>query len=266
MIEINDKIHLIIFCEAKYRRFFLDSCILSIKNNIKDRIASKTIISNDIFEYPEFDVIHDDEIWQIIDPESKFKNSTIYKRRWLKQQILKLSCDKIKCDNILIVDVDLFFLKPISLLENKKFNFYMSEEYEKDYFKTNRHLLDLDKHAKNSFISDFMLFNAKILSEIRTHIEMNFDCCWLEAINSYMENLDLFGQKISEYELYGNYLLKHHPYLINKMIDPVDYKMWIYLGKHFNRKNAKDLMNNPENFLEFVKSKSNNYYQSIFFR
>lgn len=266
MIKINNEIHLIIFCEAKYRRFFLDSCVLSIKNNIKDKIVSKTIISNEIFEYPEFDVIHDDEIWKIIDPESKFKESVIYTENWLKQQIIKLFCDKIKSGNILVVDVDLFFIKPITLIENNKYNFFMALEHCEKFFETSKFLIDVDKIAEKSFISDFLLFNDKVLQEIRTKIHNKFNRNIIEVLDDYTKNFNFYKNILSEYELYGNYLLKHHPYLINKMIDPVDYKMWIFLGAYFNPKNIKDLINNPENFLEFVKSKSNNYYQSIFLR
>lgn len=259
MIDVGDEIHLFIFCARKYKKIFLEPCILSIERNIKDKIVSRNIVSDDKFERKGFNVIHDDEIWQAIDP--KYSRRTLYENFWLKQQILKLSCDTIQSGNILIVDADLFFLKPMKLIENNKFNFYMAKEFYKNYFYTNKFLLDLDKYARDSFISDFILFNTDVLKEMKSYIEKKFDDNWINVVNKRMIRKDRTG--LSEYEMYGNFLLKHHRKLVNKLIEPIDYKLWLRLYGEDMPENLAEVETNPEKFLEYVHSKSNNYYQSV---
>jgi hypothetical protein len=254
-------LHLFIFCHHSYRHAFLDACVLSIETNIKDKIASYNIITDRKFKYRNYNVIEDNEIWDQFDP--KFEYQFLYKNNWLKQQILKLACDKIKSNNLLIIDCDVFFIKPVKLIVKNKFNFYMANEYHRSYFNTNQYLLNLDKQTEKSFISDFIIFNSNILKSLKTDIEQKNNDYWVLTLENYLSNSSNFKTLnnmefplFSEYELYGSYVYKNYKPLINSLISPIDYKMWIFLELD---KIAKE----PKKFLSFVKSKSKNYYQSV---
>ena len=255
---MND-LHLFVFCASKYKDIFLKPCLLSLERNLKDKVASYNIVTDKKFQLDGFNVIQDEEIWEIIDP--KFKNSNLYKNFWLKQQILKLSCDTIKDGNLLIVDVDLFFLKPVKFIENNKFNFYMAHEYFRPYFTTNYYLLDIKKYTRSSFVSDFIIFNADVLKEIKEYVENKFNNNWINVVQKRTNQVNPNG--FSEYELYGNYLLKHHPELVNDLIEPIDYKMWLFLYAKDRPENLEEVKTDPEKFLEYVHSRSENYYQSV---
>jgi hypothetical protein len=235
--------------------------VLSIETNIKDKIASYNIVTNCKFEYKGYNVIQDEELWDLIDP--KFEYQFLYKKSWLKQQILKLSCDKIKSNNILIVDCDVFFMKPIKLIHKNKFNFYMANEYHKSYFNTNKYILNLDKQTEKSFISDFIVFNSSILKNLKQDIEKQNNDYWVSTLENYLGNDSNFKTLtkmefplFSEYELYGSYVYKNYKSSINSLINPIDYKMWLHLD-------LDKIPKEPKNFLSFIKSKSKNYYQSV---
>lgn len=257
---IDNEVHLFIFCSNAYKGVALDSCIKSIEINVKTPIKSYNIVTKKKFSYKNYNVIEDREIWDLIDRELKFKS--LYEYNWIKQQILKLSCDNIQKGNLLIVDADVFFLKPINFIENNKFNFYMALEYNPAYFYTNVYLSGIDKNVKESFISDFMIFNSHILRDIKSHIENYLNISWLDAITS-RPNITNTNFNFSEYELYGNYMVKKYYHLINNLINPIDYKMWLNLYGEDMPENLSEVETDPEKFLEYVHSRSNNYYQSV---
>jgi hypothetical protein len=77
---------------------------------------------------------------------------------------------------------------------------------------------------------------------------------WLDVLNKYIttsEGLPL----LSEYELYGNYVLKYKRNKVNKIINPIDYKMRIDFANYKKY--------SPEKFILKVKENNKNYYQCI---
>ena len=251
-------VHLFIFCANRYKDTFLDACVLSIDRYINDKILSYNIVTDKKFTYEGFNVIEDNDIWNVIDPQFKYK--PLYDNNWIKQQIIKLSLDKICKNNILVVDADLFFLKPVTFVENNKHNFYMADEYVTLYFQTADYLCDVKKQTEKSFISDFIIFDESVLGEIKTSIEKNHDEYWVKVINDYikivLKDEQCLKKGLSEYELYGNYLIQNNPEKVNNLVYPIDYQMWVHTF-------PDDFNCSPEKFLENISLRSNNYYQSV---
>jgi hypothetical protein len=251
-------LNLVIFCKSQYKNF-LPYCIYSAETFVQDKIVSKTIITNTYFEYNNFKVIEDEHLWSFFDMDFKYKNLynlDIFSIGWTKQQILKLSLDKIINGDILVLDGDLIFLSPVKFLDNNKYNFYLSTEYDERYFLMNEYLLNLKKQTKKyqSFIADFGIFNSKILVELKKNIENIHEKPWLDVLSEYITNSKKLPL-LSEYELYGNYILKYKRNIVNEIIDPIDYKMRV------------DFVNykkySPEKFILKVKENNKNYYQCI---
>ncbi len=256
---MND-FHLIIFCKHEYRSLFLDHCVYSIDKFIQNRIETKTIVSDFKFEYPNFDVITDNEFWKKIDKKFKFKK--LYNDTWTRQQILKLNVEKLKKGKILIVDADLIFLKKINLVEKNKFNFYTAIENNPNYFNLISILLDIDKQISQSFITDFAIFDTKVLKKIKIDIEKKHKTFYLEILQNLLpDSLQARSSNnellLSEYELYGNYFVRYYKQKVNQIINPKNYQGWIYLEENFC-KNSKS-----SEVVSHLQSITDNYYQSI---
>jgi len=255
-------LHLVIFCGPNYKDYLLDHCVYSISQNVQDNIVSRTIVSNLEFEYPGFDVVSDQTLWHCIDPDFKYKK--LFQTNWARQQILKLSIDKIKTGKILVVDADLFFLKPVKFINHGKYNIYTSSDsdYYQPYFDTIKQLLNLNKTLSHSFITDFAVFDTDILAYLKSAIERHTHKNWINAVYDVMldqeKDSEQFGHGLSEFELYGTYLYNNHYETINSVIYPVDYQTWVEL--------PIKLPAEPVEFLEHLRSKSKNYFQSVWFK
>jgi hypothetical protein len=227
---------------------------------VKDRIISRTIITDEKFKYFDLDIIQDTELWELFD--NKFELQRLYRDTWYRQQILKLSVDHIKTGDILVVDADLLFLKPVQFVEQQKYNFYMAEEFDVRYFNTIYYLLKIKKQVKESFVSDFSIFNSEILKSLKSEVEKNHKECWLSLLNNMLPNSIVRsypykdGFLLSEYETYGNFFLSKEKSKLNKFIKPLNYKAWIDLKRPLTS------LKQPE-FLNLSKKLSNNYYQSF---
>jgi hypothetical protein len=253
-----NELNLVIFCKSRYKNF-LPYCIYSAETFLQDKIISRTIITEKYFEYKNFNIIEDEYLWSFFDSDFKYKklyDLDIFSRGWTKQQILKLSLDKIFSGNILVLDADLLFLSPVKFLENGKYNFYLAHEYDERYFLTNDYLLKLQKQTKKyeSFITDFGIFNSDILKEIKIDIENMHKKCWMSVLDNYI-NVSKELPLLSEYELYGNYVLMNKKEKVNKIIKPIDYKMRINFNNYKNY--------SPEKLLQKIIDNNSNYYQCI---
>lgn len=255
-------INLVIFTNRFYKDTLLPHCIHSIDRFVQDKISSYTIISEEPYSADSrFTVIRDREFWDLIDPG--FKYSKFFDCKHFMQQIMKLSINQILKDNVLIVDADLLFLRPVRFVQDDTFNLYLAKEFDRRYFASNQYLLGIEKQTQKmqSFISDFSIFNTDILTSMQQSIEQKHNRNWIEIIYNYVEfPSGLTGATISEYEMYGNYFLSQnqdtHKY---NLIDPIDYAMWyFFLVSEFENANWQ-----TDNLINKIKNKTNNYYQCI---
>jgi len=134
---------------------------------------------------------------------------------WYLQQIIKLTAGKYIdgiLDNYLVLDSDVFILKPISFMSNDKALFAYSQEHHIPYFEHMKKLHpNLERQQDRSGICHHMLFNKIYLQElfilVETYRNKSFIDCYLDEVT--VKGPDTSGA--SEYEIYFNFMIKYHP-------------------------------------------------------
>ncbi len=128
---------------------------------------------------------------------------------WLFQQFIKLGCYKTLdglSPNYLVIDSDVVWLKKTGFLNgNKALVSYSDEYYEPDYLCCEK-LLCEKLQRKYSFIAHHMPMNKDILEELFCAIEKKHNKKWYDYVIDNFSNDNL---RFSEYQLYGNYLMKN---------------------------------------------------------
>ena len=132
---------------------------------------------------------------------------------WYLQQLLKLYSGKIIpgiLERYLVIDSDTFFLRPTTFIENNKCLYNFGSEYHMPYFE---HMLKLDNdlhkiYQNMSGICHHMIFETKYINELMEKIEnIHNDLFYNIFLKSVSQPT---GSGASEYEIYFNYILKHH--------------------------------------------------------
>lgn len=138
------------------------------------------------------------------------------KTGWYFQQLLKFGFSRsvYSSEYYLSWDSDTLPLAPISFFENNNILFNPKNEFNPNYFKTIENLFGFGKMADYSFISENMMFSADIVKQMITEIEES-NCAgsdWVEKI-LYACDFNSPLPAFSEFETYGSYCYKRHPYL-----------------------------------------------------
>lgn len=159
-------------------------------------------------------IIINDNIYpfSIKDVETYYGKS--YRCGWYLQQLIKLYSGFVIPDimkNYLVIDADLFFIKPCIFIENDKFLFNTGVEYNVPYFEHMKKLHPSLKRVdpKISGITHHMLFNSNYILELFKLVENehNNEEFWRVFLKSVEPNC-ISGA--SEYEIYFNYMLIYH--------------------------------------------------------
>lgn len=156
------------------------------------------------------------------DIASYFVNYNGKKNRngWYFQQLLKIYASLVideLLDNYLIIDADVFFLKPIYFMENNKYIFTVSNENHEPYFKHMKRLHpSFKKNITESGISHHMIFNRQIVKELINLVECyhnrKFWQIFIEMVDEHKNhNVNIVEAGASEYELYFNFMISNHP-------------------------------------------------------
>jgi hypothetical protein len=133
---------------------------------------------------------------------------------WLFQQLIKLSANNISDkEYILVSDADTILLKPQLFVSKSKMMINCSDEYHWPYHEPIKKLLKIDKLFCLSFVSHYMILNAKILTQLKSDIENYNNCSWAEAVINSVDMNEPSG--FSEYETYGNYIYFKHRHKID---------------------------------------------------
>ena len=185
-----------------YRNIYIVSCNTNIK--INDCI----IINEEIFPFKQF----------IKDYFAEY-NGKSNRNGWYFQQLIKLYAGTLIegiLDNYLVLDADVFFLKPIQFIQDNMFILSTGDEYHVPYF-THMKLLheNFEKVYNKSGICHHMLYNKLHIDEIFYMVEKKhnkpfwqvFILCVTEHKNYHSECEE---SGASEYELYFNYMIKYH--------------------------------------------------------
>jgi len=129
---------------------------------------------------------------------------------WIFQQLVKLFPVFIKSDNYIVVDSDVIFNK--SLIIESAFWISDREQHHQPYFNFMEHF-GIQKIVDHTFINDFMLFNKKICQEM-TGPPLDF----FNKMNTLLSNDCI----LSEFEMYGNYVMNKYPSLYKKIQHKVE--------------------------------------------
>lgn len=138
---------------------------------------------------------------------------------WYLQQLLKLYVSLVideLLENYLVIDADVFFLKPIEFLFDNKYIFTISNENHKPYFTHMERLHpSFKKQSEFSGISHHMIFNRTIIKEIINLVEDKYKrpfwVMFIELVDEHTKyDISQHESGASEYELYFNYMLLNH--------------------------------------------------------
>jgi len=172
-------------------------------------------------------------------------NGKCNRNGWYLQQLLKLYVGTVieeLLDNYLIIDADVFFLKPTEFYINSKYVFTTSNENHGPYFKHMKKMhTTFEKQTNSSGISHHMLFNKQIIKEMFELVEnLHNKPFWLVFIEMVDEHkkypIDASESGASEYELYFNYMIQNHKdaIIIRKL-------NWSNKPRGYNINNQSDL-------------------------
>lgn len=181
------------------------------KKHMKDNVI---FIDEDIFPFKMKDVAE----------YFKQYNGKSNRNGWYFQQLLKLYGGFVIKDimeNYLILDADVFFLKPIRFMtDSGKFIFSLGKEYHKPYFyHMNRLHPSLKKSHPHSGIVHHMMMNKRLVSELFSLVESlhkkPFWQVFIESVNEHKNhNINVSESGASEYEIYFNFMIVNHPELV----------------------------------------------------
>lgn len=187
--------------------FKIPFLIESIKKNIIG-YSKIHIIANDFLDLKDKDVVihYEKDIINLNLSEIKWRSN------WIFQQILKLLQNVTK-EWYLVIDSDVYINKKINPFLNNKPNFFITNnnQYHQPYFNFLKKL-NIYKKSNNTYISDMMLFNQKLILDIfeKNNILLIDDILSILCDNN--ENMEL-----SEFELYGNFIETYYPDLYNRI-------------------------------------------------
>ena len=167
-----------------------------------------------------------------ITPESiHLEVNGVDRSRWIFQQFLKLSGDSIVGNaHYLVVDADTVFVRPQVFERGGRIVFNYSDEYHQPYFDMYKRLLKADVLSPVSFTSHQMLFEVRLLTELRGRMEQLNGCAWHEAILRNLDRNERSGH--SDYDTYGQYVFAHHA-------DSMAIEYWFNLS--LTRKNMRSV-------------------------
>jgi hypothetical protein len=168
--------------------------ILSERKEYNDIELLKTITDKPIYVHKESDVLKID------------KSRISYRPNWIYQMMLKLFQNVTKNDNFLIIECDCLILKNINFFEDSKTNFFLCRDQNHEpYFKFNN-LFGFGREHNHSFISEFMMYDKKIIKDFLDKANCKSVDDFLEILYNNV-NSDCYP---ADYELYGNFCVKHH--------------------------------------------------------
>jgi hypothetical protein len=209
-------------------RDFLPICLRSLLTNVQHPIGAVVLVSPEpipterLPSGPQYRQIEERSFSALISQHVglDWEQFPELSSNWVRQQIFKLYCFLASsAEDILVVDADLCFLKPIRFRdEHGRYCFYMENEHYPPYFQTIERLLGLNKATEKSFISDHILFSSARLRELISRVEERSSCSFPEALSRALRENRAAVPALSEYETYGTYLLRSHPELVGPLI------------------------------------------------
>lgn len=129
---------------------------------------------------------------------------------WLFQQLLKLNGDSIcSCSRYLVIDADTLLIRKHVFFSGSKRVMYYREWSRPEYFRAYEKLLGNKPSSPVSFVAHYMLFEKRILKQLKTAVEARHHMPWYIAILQNINKSSAFA--FSEFETYANFLYSRYP-------------------------------------------------------
>jgi hypothetical protein len=194
-----NNIKFIVEFSQKNLKFDSIHLILSERKEFTDLKLLQTLTNKPVFLHKESDVLNVDKL--------RIK----YRPNWIYQMLLKIFQNVTENDDFLIIESDCLILKEINFFEGDITNLYLCrDQNHTPYFNFNN-LLGFGREYNHSFISEFMMYNKKIIEDLLVKSNCNSINDFLEIIYNEVNN----NCYPADYELYGNFCFKYHNDKIN---------------------------------------------------
>jgi hypothetical protein len=136
------------------------------------------------------------------------KSRLSHRPNWIYQMLLKIFQDVTINDDFLVIESDCIILNKLNFFNGNKTIFYLGRDHHhQEYYNFNKKLLGIGREYNHSFISEFMMYNKKVIKELLSKAKCNSVADFLELIYLYV-NTDCYP---SDYDLYGNFYYSNYP-------------------------------------------------------
>jgi hypothetical protein len=217
----NDPIDVFIACHEKDQDI-LQICVDGAKKYIKN--VRRIIVASDRrltdkaewFDEADLPFSKKDIAREFAQRDPFFEESIQKKRRvgWYFKQIMNFYAPLVVpgiSSNVLILDADTVFLKPVSFVDSKGTMLQApGTEYHKPYFEhMERFLPGLKRvYLKYSGISHHMLFQRAVLKDLFHLVEKHHQCKFWQAYCRSVAIKDIPSSGSADYEIYFNFVLQ----------------------------------------------------------
>jgi len=187
----------------------LPHCVESIKKNING-FNVIYVVSNVVYTekaIPGVTYVLDDAVMDF--SFLKLTGNNTHRKGWYKQQFIKLF-QTFTNDDYLVVDADVYFNKPISILENEKPTFLLGQnQFHEPYFQLMKKVFGITKVFQHSFINEVMYFKREYVNELIKLSGMDKSVLYTKIVETINEIDHPSG--FSEFETYGNFIISYYP-------------------------------------------------------
>lgn len=203
--------------------------ILSNREEYKDAELVPTLTNKPIYFHLENDVLSIDK--------SRIK----HRPNWIYQMLLKMFQNVTKNDNFLIIEADCIILNKLTFFNGDKTIFYLGRDhYHEQYYNFNKRLLGIGREFNHSFISEFMMYDKKIIKDLLKKLKCNQIDDFLELVYLYVDD----NSYPSDYDLYGNFYYSNYPNNFETKI--LNFNMFGRHSNYWSNEEIKELIRTNE--------------------
>jgi hypothetical protein len=135
------------------------------------------------------------------------KSRIKHRPSWIYQMMLKLFQNVTENDNFLVIESDCIIINKLDFFNDDKTIFYLGRDHHHPpYYTFNQKLLGIGREYDHSFISEFMMYDKKIIKELLNKTNCATIEDFLELIYQYVDG----GCYPSDYDLYGNFYYSNY--------------------------------------------------------
>lgn len=190
-----NNIKFIVEYSQKNLKFDSIHLILSERKEFTDLELLKTLTDKPVFLHLESNILKVD------------KSRINHRPNWIYQMLLKIFQNVTLNDDFLIIESDCLILKEINFFEEDKTTLYLCrDQNHTPYFNFNN-LLGFGREYNHSFISEFMMYDKKVVKELLNKTNCKTVEDFLELIYLYIDS----ESYPSDYDLYGNFYYSNYP-------------------------------------------------------